>query len=753
MIKGSNCTIQWAELKAQVDPNNYQNLPNNAYQANGYPNQYGYQANGYGNYYGYQANPQQAQVGYSAYDPQNEQQRSTLERISTAFPIRSQAEKDRIDEEMKQYFLAEANKGDMVNRLHNVAHTAYRYLFLNPNPMIDPNSGFAVHDRYNGRAVAANIDPEHRDLIRSIWLALKDEKFAISDAYSREDAKLELIKQLATLGRVHNWDHSRTVWKNIKGRQVQVQEDYDDGRLDNPSCNTGVPRRLTQFAMLVLKEDPNERVLNSNLMREKFREEMLAETAGKNTVFNVIARMDLQTANKLKDALDDLVAVNVGDFSAVEKEDQALLRQIQCYTTQDLQNFITQCKTYYGDKRICQKLVDKLRYHEKSFDNYGQLALYFAEDVWSVYYDQIKESINKRISELDPSAPKPVAKLDEQNLPAVVMSAEEIQRLREQLTMFSLQTNNQGLMNATLAADANELNRLAAQYRNELARAAEAAQQAEQARLQQAAAAAEREAQRRLQEEAARRQAEENRLAQEALRQEQAIQQAQQAEEALRQQALNHAFATNNEVLAAQMMDADIAEVTAVLEAIRLQTAEAERREREEAARQEAARQEAVRQEAARLEVARKEEEARQEGERLAGVLRQALLRQQAQIAQQTPQQVVQPSPLLAAYTASRQKPVQPAALQIKAELAALFTSDVAKQMLAVLNIEERVVYAFNQLNPQVTQLFVNGIKPETLETFKKMNGATQVGFLTKFAASKNQVSFWPQTKKMPLQP
>jgi len=687
------------------------------------------------------------------------------------------------------------------NVLQNPAHTAYRYVFLNPNPWIDPYAQYTIRDR-NHRAVAADISHDDRELIRAIWLALNDEKFPISETYSREDAKVEFIKQLSMLGRAHNWDGSRWVWKNFKDQdgivtRRQVEEEYDDGGYDKPSCASGVRQRLTQFVMLALQEEPNARVLNTNLMREKYREEMLAELPGKNNVFNAINQMDSKTLQELKAVLEDMVIMgdSIEDRDAKE---QALLRQLQSHNTNDVTQFINQCIAYYGPIRLQQKLTEKVEYHGKNYENYGQLILHFVDKPWVVFYDQIVERINARMKTLDPKAGKTDPKPADTKAPVAANNTKDdgaieqnVETLREQLVMLSIQMNNQGLMEQVIGADDNAVKQLAQGYRAQLPKP-QAAPSATPPKAQADAEQQARQKELRLREEAANaaREAEAARVAQALREAQQAADQVNAADEALRQQAIEHAFATQNEVLAAQMMDADIEVVREVLEAIRVQTEEAARREQAEAARQaelarqqvEAARQaelarqqaEAARQaelarqqaEATRLaelarqqaEAARQAEMARQQAEaarqaelarqqaeaaRQAEIVRQlAVAARQAEAARLAQAQAAarqpQPSPLLAAYTASRQvaaQPAAPAAPQVKPEYAALFVSDVAKQVLAVLNRDERVSRMFNELNLAVAQRFVNGIKQQTLTAFSSMNGATQIAFLTRFAA------------------
>lgn len=201
--------------------------------------------------------------------------------------------------------------------LNHEAHSAYRYFVLllegKLNPWMHPD---AEHLK-NG---FPEISEDYMQRIRAMWLAIHDNKFSISDMHTVQTAKEALLKMFADLARVHNWDKLRPVMIDVvneQGQKVQipkteyiegkghvvVQEEYDDQELDKVSCLVGVNTRTSQFIMLVLKADKNEKILNCQIMREKYREEMLVASPVKNNMFNVIDKMDLPTLEKLYEAL------------------------------------------------------------------------------------------------------------------------------------------------------------------------------------------------------------------------------------------------------------------------------------------------------------------------------------------------------------------------------------------------------------------------------------------------------------------
>lgn len=270
--------------------------------------------------------------------------------------------------------------------------------------------------------------------------------------------------------------------------------------------------------MLVLKEDANERTLNSLVIRQKFKEEMISEIEGKRTIFGEIAKMDLPTLNKLNDALLEFVVINTGDFDALDGEQQALLRQIQCYTTKDIENFLNGCKAFFGNYRLTQKLPQKVTYQDLSFNNYGLLALEFARDPWTLFYDAIAENINKRITELsdakvnDAPASQAVAaepiiepKIEQEQhlaqLPQQIVEADDIEqdecKARQLVIDYAFELGDADLAEHMLDASADEVfialerireakHRLEADlaFARQLEQEAEALEQQEMARLQ-----------------------------------------------------------------------------------------------------------------------------------------------------------------------------------------------------------------------------------------------------------------------------
>ncbi len=350
----------------------------------------------------------------------------------------------------------------------NPWHSAYRYFNFKvdskPNPWQHQNANHMgiYYDRDTGQHFSGpTMSDEHMALIHAMWFALNDGEFAISDMHTHETAKAELVRTLGSLGRAHNWDRTRPVYEDYvdsygtparrqksryktDGTLEYVTEEYDDLEDDRPSCPWGVQTRLTQFVMLALKQDANERVLREAILRDKFKEELIGNVKDKNTLFNAIDKMDIATLTQLKDALDELVIINCNDYDSLDKEQKELLEKMLPYNTQDLNEFLRGCMSYFGNFRFTQKLKDRIEYFAEKFDNYGKLALYFAKNPWGVFYDAINERIGQRKEDLR----KIKSAKDEKKAPSTVpnkaeaASAQDVAIVRQQLIELAVRTNN-----------------------------------------------------------------------------------------------------------------------------------------------------------------------------------------------------------------------------------------------------------------------------------------------------------------------
>ena len=112
-------------------------------------------------------------------------------------------------------------------------HTALRYL-SKPNHWMAINASYvevdSIHQDYRWSTFE-----EYKPLIALFYLAASDENIPSIDGHTVESRVNNFIKELALIGRAHNWET-----KDIRGNE------HDDLQGDKPSCYSGVKRRLFQ---------------------------------------------------------------------------------------------------------------------------------------------------------------------------------------------------------------------------------------------------------------------------------------------------------------------------------------------------------------------------------------------------------------------------------------------------------------------------------------------------------------------------
>jgi hypothetical protein len=107
-------------------------------------------------------------------------------------------------------------------------HCAYRY-FLKPNPWMHPGAQFIVN---NSIGMYSTFE-DYLEQIALFYLAASDEAIGVVDGISPDDRLDLFIRQIALIGRAHNYD----------------QDQVDDLGPDRPSCTWGVLRRLFQSVL------------------------------------------------------------------------------------------------------------------------------------------------------------------------------------------------------------------------------------------------------------------------------------------------------------------------------------------------------------------------------------------------------------------------------------------------------------------------------------------------------------------------
>ena len=119
-------------------------------------------------------------------------------------------------------------------------HTAYRYL-SKPNRWMHPDAPHVHRDATGAYAMHEGYE----ELIALMYLAVLDKDIPEIDGMDTEARLGFFFKELAWLGRAHNWDNTRI------NDVTHQQEYYDDLGADKPSCSLGIKKRLMGATFLV----------------------------------------------------------------------------------------------------------------------------------------------------------------------------------------------------------------------------------------------------------------------------------------------------------------------------------------------------------------------------------------------------------------------------------------------------------------------------------------------------------------------
>ncbi|MGE3317895.1 MAG: hypothetical protein AB7I18_01255 [Candidatus Berkiella sp.] len=292
-------------------------------------------------------------------------------------------------------------------------HTAYRYLFLHPNPWISPRPSHASNHPNGGHS--ATITHEHKTKIAFLWLAASDTNRPVPEGYTRAQLKqvfAELI--LAGAGRGHNWDQTRVKTKQVKNKttqaietvtvtrkqkneitghdqEVPVMEEYDDGLPDNPTCGWGVSQWVTQFLTIIANDSPESRPLSVQIIRNKFQSALIAEGGHKEAIFNKLNRMKKETLLATHEAIRNLVANGEEELDAAEK---TLLAPL-AFSKVTINEIVNQCKTFFGSARITAKQNPLLDFQATKFNTYEEVLREMAKNPLGLFYNEIDEKIEK----------------------------------------------------------------------------------------------------------------------------------------------------------------------------------------------------------------------------------------------------------------------------------------------------------------------------------------------------------------------
>ena len=208
----------------------------------------------------------------------------------------------------KNEFLAMAQENDFSKNEKDSAttcyyqhpvHTLYRYL-TRGNPWMHAQANHVVWDELT-RTRSSDFET-YKGLIALLWIAATDTSAPGVDGFTPETRTEEWIKNMALIGRAHNWDKPARLVLNAVG-QPELNKNgrpktrqYDDLEADKPSCFGGVKRRLFQSLIGHPLYVQDIRPVIEAVFREKLREHMFtqletASTCGLEAVYVEYLRM------------------------------------------------------------------------------------------------------------------------------------------------------------------------------------------------------------------------------------------------------------------------------------------------------------------------------------------------------------------------------------------------------------------------------------------------------------------------------
>ena len=131
-------------------------------------------------------------------------------------------------------------------------HTAWRYL-SKPNAWMHEDAAYVEVDPNNPTERWSTFE-RYRDLISLCYVAAIDKEADPIEGYTLETRLEQFIKELALIGRAHNWDQTRKRTIEITDSHgtkhlTPIIEEYDNFEKDKPSCYSGVKRRLFQSVL------------------------------------------------------------------------------------------------------------------------------------------------------------------------------------------------------------------------------------------------------------------------------------------------------------------------------------------------------------------------------------------------------------------------------------------------------------------------------------------------------------------------
>ncbi len=270
----------------------------------------------------------------------------------------------------------------------NSAHTAYRYLFLHPNPWIDPNAPHTNHHPGGGRSAA--IPNEQKIIIAYLWLDASDLTKAAPNGYTHDQLKMSFANIiLAGMGRGHNYDDAEL--------NRQAGKEIDDGKGDKPTCLMGVRKWIAQF-LTILCDSPSTRPLTKDTFVNRFKSLYLAEDGHKEAIFSKLKTLNKETLIATQAALTNLIAVHLNDKDELGPKECQLVEHLE-FSKPVRDAMIDDFKSFFDEKRITAK--QRVDYQGNRFNSYEELLQHLSKNVLQDFYAEINTKIT---SLLKPSA-------------------------------------------------------------------------------------------------------------------------------------------------------------------------------------------------------------------------------------------------------------------------------------------------------------------------------------------------------------
>ena len=160
---------------------------------------------------------------------------------------------------------------------------------------------------------------DYKPLIGLFYTAVCDEAALVIDGHTHEGRVELFIKQLALIGRAHNWDDSRAKLDEAGNQQFDanghlITEEYDNLQGDKPSCYSGVKRRLFQSVL----GHGLFKVLTADIVKQTVREQLRLYFNTKITKENAKA---LKVAYDRICCLDDDIETHLTTLRALDMDD------------------------------------------------------------------------------------------------------------------------------------------------------------------------------------------------------------------------------------------------------------------------------------------------------------------------------------------------------------------------------------------------------------------------------------------------